>query len=112
MKLSTTWHPKIDSQTKHINGVIEQYFRVYINYLQDNWPDQLLLAKFVNNNTKSKTTKVTLFFANKNFQPWINFESAELSPSNTNKINTNIFTTCIEKIQKILQNNMFLTQTN
>lgn len=72
---------------------MEQYFRVYVNYLHDNWPDWLLLAEFTNNNTKLKTTKVSFFFKNKRFYSCISFESAKLSPSNIWKVNANVFAT-------------------
>lgn len=65
MRLYIAWYPKINSQNKHINGVIEQYFEV--NYLQNNWPDWLLLAEIVGNNTQFKITKVITFFINKEF---------------------------------------------
>ena len=36
-RLSTAWHPKTDGQTERINGVMKQYLRAFINYLQDDW---------------------------------------------------------------------------
>lgn len=33
--LSTAWHSKTDGQTEQLNKVMEQYFRAYVNYLQD-----------------------------------------------------------------------------
>ena len=39
IRLSSAWHSKINGQTEQLNRVMEQYFRVYVNYLQDDWPD-------------------------------------------------------------------------
>jgi len=48
---------------------LEQYFRVYCNYQQDNWSELLPLAEFAYNNTPSATTGVSPFFANKEYHP-------------------------------------------
>ena len=104
----TAWHPKTDGQTEQINGIIEQYFRAFVNYLQDDWLDWLPLAKFIGNNTESETTKVTHFFANKGFHPRMGFEPNTSPLTNTNELNAEVFATRIEKIQNILQSHMLL----
>ena len=43
---------------------MEQYLRCYVNYVQDDWLKWLPLAKFAANNQMSKSTKISLFFAN------------------------------------------------
>jgi len=35
-KLSTAYHPEIDSQTERTNQELEQYLRMYVNYRQNN----------------------------------------------------------------------------
>jgi hypothetical protein len=52
-----------------MNAIMEQYLRAYVNYLQDDWADWLLLAKFAANNQASKTTGISPFFTNKGFDP-------------------------------------------
>jgi len=47
-----------------MNAVMEQYLRSYVNYLQDDWSDWLLIAEFASNNHTSETTAVSPFFAN------------------------------------------------
>jgi hypothetical protein len=42
---------------------------MFINYQQDDWSTQLPLAEFVYNNTPHSATGVSLFFANKGFNP-------------------------------------------
>ena len=91
---------------------MEQYFRAYVNYLQDDWPDWLPLVEFTGNNTKSETTKVSPFFANKGFHPCMGFKSAEPPPSNIREVNADTFATQMEEIQKILWDNMFIAQAN
>lgn len=76
---------------------MEQYFCAFVNYLQDDWLEWLPLDKFVRNNAKSKTTKVTVFFTNKNFHPRMSFESIK-PPTNANKLNINAFATQIKEI--------------
>ena len=108
-QLSTAWHLETDGQTERINGVMEQYLRAFVNYLQDDWLEWLLLAEFVSNNTESETTKVTLFFANKGFHPRMGFEpSTTRLLANTNELNAEVFVNRMEKIQNILRGHMLL----
>jgi len=67
----TAYHPETDSQTKHVNQILEQYLQVYVNYQQDDLVNLLPLAKFAYNNTLHSATMVTPFFANKGFHPKI-----------------------------------------
>src|SRR6202522_2890425 len=71
MKLHFTsgYHPEGDGQTERVNQTLEQYLRVYCNYQHDNWHSLLPIAEFCYNNTPSSTTGVSLFFANKGFNP-------------------------------------------
>ena len=69
VKLSTAFHPQTDGQTEKANGVMEQYLRAYINYLQDDWADWLPHAEFAANNHASETTRVSPFFANYHYDP-------------------------------------------
>jgi len=43
--------------------------QIYCNYQQDNWADLLPLAEFTYNNASSATTRVSPFFANKDYHP-------------------------------------------
>ncbi len=71
MKLHFTlgYHPEGDGQIKQVNQILEQYLHAYCNYQQDNWSELLPLAEFTYNNTPSKTTGVSPFFANKGYHP-------------------------------------------
>ena len=73
MKLHFTsgYHPEGDGQTERVNQTLEQYLHMYSNYQQDNWSSLLSLAKFAYNNAPNATTGVSLFFANKGYDPAI-----------------------------------------
>jgi len=43
-KLSMTYHPQTDGQTKRMNQDLEQYLRMFIDYQQEQWPDWLATA--------------------------------------------------------------------
>jgi hypothetical protein len=77
--LSTAFHPQTDGQTECVNQSLEQYLRLYINYLQDDWVDHLPIAKFAYNNTKHNSIGVTPFFANKGFHPTLNIDLMRIS---------------------------------
>ena len=63
------YYPEADRQTECTNQMLDQYFRCYCNYQQDNWADLLLLAEFAYNNAPSATTGVSPFFTNKGYHP-------------------------------------------
>ena len=43
--LSTSFHHQTDGQTEHVDAILEQYLRGYINYQQDNWHELLTMAE-------------------------------------------------------------------
>ena len=63
-KLSTTFHPQTDGQTKRMNQEVEQYLRFFIEHRQKDWPEWLVMTKFAINNKAHTATKVSLFMAN------------------------------------------------
>jgi hypothetical protein len=70
--MSTVYHPQTDGQTEKTNSTLEQYLRICVNYLQNNWADLSPLAKFAYNNSTSTTLKESLFFTNYGFNPtWL-----------------------------------------
>ena len=73
--LSTAYHPETDGQTERMNAVLEQYLRVYVNYLQDDWVEWLASAEFASNNACSETTRTSPFFALYGFNPRMGFEA-------------------------------------
>ena len=75
IKFSSAHHLEMDGQTKSANRVMKNYLRVYIAYIQDNWVDHLLMAKFAASNYVNTSTGITPFFADHRFHPWISIES-------------------------------------
>ena len=61
LKLSTTYHSQIDDQTKRQNSIMKQYFRAFVNFEQNNWIELLFMTKFVYNNNKHVSTKISSF---------------------------------------------------
>jgi hypothetical protein len=73
-RLSTAFHPETDGQTERKNAIMEQYFRSYTSYLQDDWAKWAPLAEFTANNTISETTGISPFLANYGQHPRLGFE--------------------------------------
>ena len=93
MKLHFTsgYHLEGDGQTERVNQTLEQYLRIYCNYQQDNWQSLLPIAKFCYNNTPSSTTGVSLFFANKGYNPAFTVHSEfELASMKAQELITNL----------------------
>ena len=68
-RLSTAYHLETDGQTERVNSILNQYLRVYCNFLQDNWVQLLPLAEFAYNNAVHSATMVSPFMANYGINP-------------------------------------------
>ena len=44
LAMSTSFHLQTDGQTEHINWILEEMLRSYVNYKQDNWDEYLTAA--------------------------------------------------------------------
>jgi hypothetical protein len=80
-RLSTAFHPQTDGQTERVNAVMEQYLRMHVNYLQDDWVEWLPLAEFAANNHASEATGASPFFGMYGRDPRWQFD---LSPAARN----------------------------
>ena len=47
---SMAFHPQMDGQTERINQELEQYFRIFLDYHQDDWTEWIPMAEFSYNN--------------------------------------------------------------
>jgi transposase InsO family protein len=74
LALSTAYHPQTDSQTKHINQVIEGYLCTFTSRRQDNWDDLLPSGEFHYNNSKHSLTHQTPFMLDTRRNPRMGFE--------------------------------------
>ena len=87
---------KTDGQMKRMNQDLEQYLRMFIDYQQKQWLDQLAIAKFAYNNKVQTSTKVLLFKANNGRDPCMGFEMKKKGKFKKAKE----FTTRIEEVHK------------
>ena len=72
--MSTAFHPQTDRQTERVNQELEQYLRIFIDYRQEQQPDQLGIAEFAYNNKAHSSTKMLPFKANYGQDPRMGFE--------------------------------------
>jgi len=61
LKMSTSFRPQTDGQTKRVNLVIQQFLRNYVATDQQDWVDHLELAKFCYNNSEHSAIGSTPF---------------------------------------------------
>jgi hypothetical protein len=61
LKMSISFRPPIDGQTKRVNLVIQQFLKNYVAADQQDWVDHLELAEFCYNNSKHSVTGSTPF---------------------------------------------------
>jgi len=71
---STAYHPQTDGQTERMNQEIKTYLQFFTNYDQDDWSQQLPLAKFTYNDHQNKSTGFSPFFLTTGTHPWKGFE--------------------------------------
>jgi len=90
MNPSTTYHPQTDGQTERMNQEIEQYFRLFINYRQNDWFDWLSTAEFSYNDKVHSSTGSSPFFINYGRHPY----KGTSTPKEVAKALLNLPTTC------------------
>lgn len=74
--MSTAHHQQTNGQSERVIQRLKEYFRLYINYHQDDWLDYLALAEFTYNNARHSSIGISPFKANYGYD-----FSLELSPS-------------------------------
>jgi hypothetical protein len=74
LAMSMAYYPQTDSQTKHINQVLEGYLRTFTSRQQDDWDDLLPLAEFHHNNSVHSLTQQTPFMVDTGRHPHMGFE--------------------------------------
>ena len=83
-RLSTTFHPKTDGQTKRQNSIMEAYLQAFVNFKQTDWARLLPMAKFAYNNAKNASTGHTPFELNCGFHPRMSYEE-DVDPRSQSK---------------------------
>jgi Integrase core domain len=115
-RLSTAYHPETDGQTENANAVFEQYLRMYVNYLQDDWSDWLSLAEFTANNWTSESTKCSPFYADIGRHPRTGYEPPRPTVNTSVRVRreTEAADALVQRLQKIeeqLKSNMTWAQS-
>ena len=59
---SMAFHPQTDGQTERVNEELEQYFRVFLDYHQDDWTEWIPMAEFSYNNRVHVLTGFSPFY--------------------------------------------------
>ena len=104
-KMSTAFHPQTDGQTERTNAIIEQYLRMNVGYLQEDWEEYLGLAEVAYNNATQTSTGFSPWFATKAFHPRTP-TTVEISPTTSLPIGAQNFVDKMTKIQKEMTENM------
>ena len=101
---STAFHPQTDAQTERVNQSLEQYFRQYCNYEQDNWYNLLPLAEYTYNYSAITATQMSPFFANYGFHPQTNWpvEKESKNPASRNNPHwmESIHELCVKRLEE------------
>jgi hypothetical protein len=72
MALSMVYHPQTDSQMEWINQEeLKQYLCLYINHMQMDWANWLLIAKFAYNNWEHSATGFSPFYLEYSCHPHV-----------------------------------------
>ena len=101
-KLSTTFYPKTDGQSKNANQKAEQHLRSYVNHFQDDWVRLLPMGEFSANANVLATTKVPPFLATRGYNPRMSFDPVDLSVNSTKeKIANSIATSIANRMEKV-----------
>jgi hypothetical protein len=61
LNFSTSYHPKMDGQTKRTNQIIEDMLRMYVRTKANKWEDYLHLVEFAYNNGYGTLAKLNPF---------------------------------------------------
>ena len=62
-RLSTTFHPQTNKQTKYQNQILEHYLHYYYFFEQDDWVLHLSIVKFTYNKVKYSSMSMLFFEA-------------------------------------------------
>ncbi len=116
IKLSMMYHFEINDQIEKINVIMKHYFRIFINYMQNDWVKWFSEVKFIINNASSLITLASFFLINLNQNSHLNFKFFESLFENftfqaQNKlINVEKFIKKMKKLTEHLCDEMFITQ--
>ena len=73
-RLSTTFYPQTDGQSKWQNSTMEAYLQAFVNFKRNNWAKLLPMTEFTYNNAKNASTGHTPFELNCGYYPWMSYK--------------------------------------
>ncbi len=112
-RLSTAFHSETNNQIENVNGVLEQYLRAFVFFMQDDWTAWLPSAEFVTNNHFFESTQCTSFLANSGQHPRMGLESKKAQKNvieHPERIHADLFVQKMNRINEILREQMILAQ--
>ena len=116
LKPSSACHPQTNGQTENANAFLEQYLRIFTNFVQNDWVSWLPLAEFACNNQVNESTGISPFFANYGFHPRMGVEPSSPCPPQISMaaraefFNANSIADRFQKILDFAKSNIALAQ--
>ena len=107
-RLSTTFHPQTNGQTKKQNNTMEVYLQAFINFEQNDWAKLLPMAKFAYNNAKNASTGYTPLELNCGYHPR-NFYEEDLDRRSKSKTAKELSFE-LQELMTICQQNLYHVQ--
>ena len=102
-KLSTSFHPQMDGQTKIANKEVQKFLQVYCFEKQDQWANWLAIAQFSINSKKHALTKVAPFKATQSYVPCMGIEPLPVNKAPAAKDFTSKMEGMLESVRKNLE---------
>ena len=116
VKLFIAYHSEIDDQTERVNAVMKYYFRVFVNYMQNDWVKWLSSIEFAINNASFLITLTFLFLVNFEQNSRLKFEFFEslfaklTTQSRVKLINIEKFIKKMKEFTEHLRDEMLIAQ--
>ena len=102
-KLSTSFHPQTDGQTKIVNKEVQKFLWIYCFKKHDQWADWLAIAQFSINSKKHTSTKVAPFKATWSYVPCMGIEPLPMNKAPAAKDFTSKMKGTLESVRKNLE---------
>ena len=102
-KLSTSFHPQTDGQTKIVNKEVQKFLQIYCFEKQDQWANWLAIAQFSMNSKKHTSTKVAPFEATWSYIPCMGIEPLPVNKAPAAKGFTSELEGTLESVRKNLE---------
>ena len=107
-RLSTTFHPQTNGQTKRLNNIMKAYLRAFVNFKQNDWARFLLMAGFVYKNMKNASTGHTPFELNCGYHPYVPYKK-DVDPRSKSKL-ANELSSELRELMIVCHENLYHSQ--